>query len=475
MGCKFLSSLLTFIRSTSHRPLSQTLFKRLLQTQKNLQHLEILPSGAIDEHYDPNTEDSCMTITDILRCASLVKLHSVRVVPDMPQTAALCSIALQKGNSQAVTSLEVDARHWVDAAHFPHAEDSMATKDQLVESLFAHLPRASPGHDGPFDSLTTLVLKDVKLAVSKYTWFTYLSLSKLQRLELRHCKDADIFLLQLISGPHVPALKAFTMVHDVGEHTHGRSILGIEQLLQDTGNSIVELELCLRNAPKLPKVTSITRHGGSLRRLTLDIGSSMGSWHITSGRLVYAEDEFQDLLVACVQLRQLAIALPEVSLEYSTLLAKSPEFALSITSVAMSFKLEVLSLLSLPSDYRCIQPSGYYAAKDMALRRLAVDIFAIHRSHSASLQVIAFGTRERANNHLGPRFFVPSEVRLRNETYADAARVSFADLQKDGLAEGVLGYERRDFDAPSRRLFHPVEKEGQEWRGQEDAWQADSW
>lgn len=297
MGCKFLSSLLTLIRSTSHRPLPQPLFKRLLQTQKNLHHLEILPSGAIDEHYDSNTEYNCMPIIDILRCASLEKLQSVRVVPDVPQTAALCSIALQKGNSQVVTSLEVDARHWVDAAHFAHAEDSMATKDQLVESLFAHLPRASPGHNGPFDNLTTLVLRDVKLAVSKYTWFTYLSLSKLQRLELRHCKDADIFLLQLISGPEVPALKAFTMVHDVGEHTHDRSILGIEQLLQDTGNGIVELELCLRNAPKLPKVTSIIRHGGSLRRLTLDIGSSMGSWHITSGRLVYDEDKFQDLLV----------------------------------------------------------------------------------------------------------------------------------------------------------------------------------
>ena len=179
--------------------------------------------------------------------------------------------------------------------------------------------------------------------------------------------------------------------------------------------------------------------------------------------------------MACVQLRQLAIALPEVSLEYSTLLAKSPEFALYVTSVAISFKLEVLSLLSLPSDYRCIQPRGYYAAKDMALRRLAVDIFAIHCSHSATLQIIAFGTRERADNHLGPRFFVPSEVKARNKTYADAARVSFTDLQKGGLTSGVLGYERRDFNAASRRLFHPVEKEGQEWQWQEDAWQADSW
>jgi hypothetical protein len=72
------------------------------------------------------------------------------------------------------------------------------------------------------------VLRDVKLDASKYTWFTYLSLSKLQRLELSHCKGADIFLLQLTSGPDVPALKSSTTVHDVGEHTHDRSILAIE-------------------------------------------------------------------------------------------------------------------------------------------------------------------------------------------------------------------------------------------------------
>lgn len=205
----FSNTLLTLIRSTSHRPLPQYLFERLLQTQKNLQHLEILPSGAVDAHYDPSTKDNCTTITDCLRRASLEKLQSVRVVPDMSQTAALCSIALQKGSPQAVTSLEVDARDWVGAAHFTHAQHSMAIKDQLVESLFAHLPRSTPGHNGSFDNLTTLVLRDVKLDVSKFTWFTYLSLSKLQHLELRYCKGADVFLLQLTSGPDVPALRTF--------------------------------------------------------------------------------------------------------------------------------------------------------------------------------------------------------------------------------------------------------------------------
>jgi hypothetical protein len=196
----------------------------------------------------------------------------------------------------------------------------------------------------------------------------------------------------------------------------------------------------------------------------------MGSWHITSGRLVYDERELQDLLEACVQLKQLAIALPDVSLEYSTLSAKSPEFATYITSIAKPCKLEVLSLLSLPTDYTTIQSIGFFAAKDYALGRLAAEIFAVHRSHATSLQVIAFGTRERADSHLGPRYFVPHEYTIKNQLRAKAEQVSFTDLQKDAWTDGVLGYERRDFDAASRKLFHPVEKEGRDWQGQEDSW-----
>jgi hypothetical protein len=193
--------------------------------------LEIFPSGAIDAHYGPGAGESCKALAGYLKRATLEKLNSIRVIPDMPQTAALCSIALQKSNPPTVSSLEIDARHWIDAPEFMHAPGSMATKDQLVESLFSHLSRASPGQKGPINNLTTLALRDVKLNVSKYTWFTYLSLSKLQRLELRHCKAAEIFLLQLTSGTDVPVLKSFTMVHDVGEHSPDRSMEAIEQLL----------------------------------------------------------------------------------------------------------------------------------------------------------------------------------------------------------------------------------------------------
>jgi hypothetical protein len=205
----------------------------------------------------------------------------------------------------------------------------------------------------------------------------------------------------------------------------------------------------------------------------LNIGSASGSWHITSGQLVYVEEEFQDLLESCVQLKQLAIALPEAGLEYSTPSAKFPEFYLYITNMAKSCNLKVLSLLGLPTDYASIQSIGFFAAKDEALARLATEIFAIHRSHSTSLQAIAFGTRERADSHLGPRFFIPINYIVRNELRTRAEQVSFTDLQENAWTHGVLGYERRDFDAASRKLFHSVEKEGRDWQGQEDSWPTD--
>jgi hypothetical protein len=71
--------------------------------------------------------------------------------------------------------------------------------------------------------------------------------------------------------------------------------------------------------------------------------------------------------------------------EYSTLSAKFPEVYLYITNIAKSCNLEVLSLLSLPTDYASIQSIGFFAAKDAALARLATEIFAIHRSHSTLL------------------------------------------------------------------------------------------
>jgi hypothetical protein len=171
--------------------------KRLWETKKSLQHLDILPSSSLDAQYDQIDQDTHIAISDLLRRASFDELKSIRVIPEAPGTASLCSIALRKIHPGALTALEVGSRHWADAKD----------RDQLVATLFSHVQRVLPGNKRGLDSLTTLVLKDVKMTSSKYTWHAYLNLTKLQRLELHHCEGVDLFLLWLTSGhDKVPAL-----------------------------------------------------------------------------------------------------------------------------------------------------------------------------------------------------------------------------------------------------------------------------
>lgn len=395
-------------------------------------------------------------------------------MPDGPDITALCSIALQKA-PQAISSLEIDARHWTDSDELVRAAQATGEEDQLVESLFGHLHRVLPGEKAPMDNLTTLILKGVtNLSRSKDTWLTYLSLASLQHLKIHHCPAADLFLLQLTSGADIPALKSLSMTHLLDEDGD-QSIQAIERLLRDTGNGIESLELCLRRAPRLLDVVTVAKHAGSLRTLLVDIQSSVGGWNTPSGSCVYGSEELETLLERCLQLRRLAITFPVFNIENSKL---SSNFHHYTRTISRFCPLTTLSILNLPTVYSGIHPVGFYTAKDAALARLAGDIFTLHKaacsdraaSPTPSLEVIAFGTRERTDNHLGPRFFVPSEVKALGKTTFSAAQVSFSDLRKHGLATSVLSYERRDFDVESRKLFHPVEKEGDNWEGQEEGW-----
>lgn len=344
-----------------------------------------------------------------------------------------------------------------------------------MESLFGHLRRVLPGEKAPLDNLTTLILKSVtNLDRSKHTWLTYLSPASLQHLELHHCPAADLFLLQLTSGADVPNLKSFSMTHLLDEDGD-QSMQAIERLLKDTRNGIESLELCLRWASRLLDVATIAKHGASLRTLLLDIQSSVGDWNTPSGPYVYSGEELETLLERCLQLKRLAITFPVFNIEYSKLSGSFNDYTKTISRFC---PLTTLSIPNLPTVYSGIHPAGFYTAKDAALARLAADIFTLHNaarsdraaSPASSLEVIAFGTRERTDNHLGPRFFVPSEVKALGKTTFSAAQVSFSNLRKHDLATSVLSYERRNFDVESRKLLHPVEKEGDDWEGQEEGW-----
>ena len=110
----------------------------------------------------------------------------------------------------------------------------------------------------------------------------------------------------------------------------------------------------------------------------------------------------------------------------------------------------------------------------MALARLSSDIFKNYRSAAtdpqlSTLKVLAFGSRERDDNRRGPRYFLAVVGEALCRIRHGAAQVSFTELQEEGLAAGVLAYERRDFYAESRKVFHPVDKEEKQWQGDHPA------
>lgn len=462
---------MTLSSSTFHRPYPPHTQKKLWKSQKKLQNIELFPSNAVDEQYSPNVEDTVTNLGTILQGLSFEHLKAIRIIPDGPSTALLCSIALQKGVPRAIDVLEVDGRQWNDVDDFKHQIVPNTTKDQLVESLFAHVPRMGFRQKGNLDHLTALTLKHLDLAQSKYTWETYLSLGRLTQLEIHYCEGADAFLMNLTKGDEAsdPALTTLHAVHDPDEGIPDRTREAIDHLLNDIQAGMIDLKLCLRGLTELSDVAAIAKHGGSLRKLFLDCLSRYDGWQC---EFPYEEEDLKTLLQPCSLLEELAISFPRVSLQYETADLGSKGFVRHMRVIAeCCHQLKVLSIIQLPSDYDDDRVPGSIAQKDRSLHCLAAEIFRITESvddrdptcHIQPLEVVAFGTRDRfLNPALAPRFFVPCVHKALNKTTRGSAQVKQSDLRKHGLSAGILEYERRDWVLDSRRTFYPVEQEDQD-------------
>ncbi|KAM0714100.1 hypothetical protein Q7P37_011064 [Cladosporium fusiforme] len=466
---------LTRFESAFHRPIPPHTQKKLWKSQQNkLENIELLPSRSLDGLYQPNVEDSITSLGGLLENIPFPNLKAVRVIPDGPQTASLCSFALEKGAPEAVTSLEVDARHWHDSAEFQHRFLMNTKKDQLVESLFQDFPRVGFGQKGRLDHLTTLKLKDVDLLESKYTWYTYLSLEHLTHLEIHYCKGADVFLTNLTKGENDPSLTTLHVVHDLGE-TPDRTIEAIDHVLEDISPGMVDLQLCLNRVWQLPKVESIAKHGESLRKLLLDYRVRS-----QSAGPCYSQDDLEKLLQPCACLEELAIPFPKIHLDFKILSAAAPKFEQYVQIIAKYCKVKVLSITGLPSDYENAQSKGvgYIESKNRKLEQLATDVFdltySIDSRDSISriqpLEVLAFGTREREACALAPRFYVPCTFTYLNRTVPGSTQVYLSDLRQNGLSASILEYERRDWDEGSRTFFYEKDDEDEDhdandWEG----------
>lgn len=187
----------------------------------------------------------------------------------------------------------------------------------------------------------------------------------------------------------------------------------------------------------------------------------------------YEQSELVQLLQQCEKLEELGVAFPHVSVQFGDFSLDAAKFFEYTMALSEFCKLRILNILNTPSGYADANSTGYYVAEDAALSRLAAEIFSIHRSkdtrdpscHTLSLQAIAFGTCERGFQRLGPRYFVPTEVNVFGKKRFVAAQVSGDVLSKEDLLGRVLHYERRDFDAESRKTFYPRDIDEDQWNG----------
>lgn len=316
----------------------------------------------MDRQYDRTIKDRFIDLKELLQSLGFEKAKEIVVAPDGSITAPLCSIALQKGTPKQIKSLEVDACFWHDARDFVHTSQS-GTPNQLVESLFAHVPQVPRGHKGLLNHLTSLSFRDINFAQRRDAWFAYPSLENLGHLQLFYCTHPDLFIGQLTSGIafQMPTLMLFELVHNIRE-VPDQTLQAVEQLLQDTGSDMESLKLCLQNAPNVISAKAIAKHGGSLRRLMLDFRPNSSLQNQALDPLFFPENTFKDLMNQCTNLEELAVAFPSFSLEYHTQEPYRTDyfvFAKATAQAPFASKLRILNIKNLLSEYLASGGRGY--------------------------------------------------------------------------------------------------------------------
>lgn len=401
------------LRTSLYVPFS--LQKKLWETQRKLAQIDLLPSRHNISRHDFDTRDATVDLAAIVNTTSFEEVRTVRVVPNEPSIVTIANLALQKKH---VVELEVNGLHWQDESN-PATNEDGSTHDDLTERLFAHVRRVAPSTPGQFDKLTKLVLREVDLTLCKHTWFTFVNLYELKTPELNYCTGADIFLIHLYDVLHIPKLRSFTLVHDLGSQAD-RTIHAVNDLLRQTRNSLQTLILCLRSAHQLPEARLVgSKH---LRILSFDISrfpaeprDERHSLQV-SQQLHYSQEDFEILVGSCENLTQLGIGFPPIDLEYRDLKKRYPEFSGRIGMLAKCPRLTVLNITNLPVGYHIYLSSGKLEVMDTSLTRLAADVFYIFSSINdrdagsvvgktwrCSLELLAFGARDRGTRNTTPR------------------------------------------------------------------------
>ncbi|KAK3624355.1 hypothetical protein LTR56_021073 [Elasticomyces elasticus] len=444
------------------RPLPGTTSHLLWQRQSKLQNIEVFPQYVDQSDEAPANHQS--DLVEHINTHELSGATELRVVPGDTNGALIGSTIL---GTARITDLTVDARLWSEgSAH--HDPDTGYIIDPLTSALFVHISPAPLGHVGTVNTITKLALSDVDLRFAAHNWFRHLDMAKLTDLRLEYCANADMFLGTLSTNIMRPCMKNLTVVHDLGTPAD-RTVDMLEDLLMYTKPTLKTLEICLRNASRLPSVASVKRHA-SLRRLYLDVTNhSPGTRLGGNTPWIYGEEDLEALLDDCAEILHLGLHLPASSFEYKSFPRSETAFKRSLDIIINQLcDLHTLNILNWPQEYQGQNYQGvdYYASRTCQLSRLAGDIFLRFRhfdwnTHSfikddlgCNLEIVSFGVHEYNSYQPSPKHFVESVVTSLGRTRRTAELQELRALVHEDLETDNIEYEARRWYNNERTAFH---------------------
>ncbi|KAK5712209.1 hypothetical protein LTR17_018022 [Elasticomyces elasticus] len=424
----------------------------LWQRQTALEYIEVF-----SRHHDSQgrLETDEPDLLEYIKTHEMSTVFKLRVVPEDVDTAVLGSAIIQ---TCAITTLEVDARLWHEGDAYRDMQAGHVV-NPLTSTLFVHLTPAPLSQAGVLNSIKNLTLSDVDLRCAAHTWMRYVDVAKLRYLALKHCTNTDIFLGKMSTNVEKPCLRGLVVVHDLGE-APDRTIDMVEDLLIYSTPTLESLELCLRNAPRLPNVASLNRHAASLKQMTLDITSRPPIRRgAEDGEGLYYEDDDLEALLDHPhprELLQLGLHLPPQSFEYKSFAQMSTSFTRALDTIIRKVcDICTLNVLNWPESYKAQghRRTNCYASKLPSLQRLAADIFSRFRHYDfdtdgfvkddlgCQLEVVSFGVREHDNREPSPVHFVEAIATSLGHEKRIAAQQNLSDLVGADLEVDIINAE----------------------------------
>ena len=163
-----------------------------------------------------------------------------------------------------------------------------------------------------------LALKTLNLYFMNLRWTSKhiagaIQIGKLRNLDIHGCNASEFFLDALTSNDDKKLLQLKTLkICHKEDSNSGRIVGAIDDVLASSSNTLTSLSIMLRGHHNLPKITGITAHGSTLKRLFLDVRFKEGPYGKRDYAKVYSFTVWKKLCRSLSKAEQLGAALPPV-------------------------------------------------------------------------------------------------------------------------------------------------------------------